>query len=55
MLGVIFTVLIGLLAVGAVAGAIAYKIKNRGKSCCGGCSQCSQKDCASRPPTHKDL
>ena len=40
MLGMIFTVLIGLLAVGGVVLAVVVKIKNRGKGCCGGCSGC---------------
>lgn len=42
MLGTILTVLIALLAVAAVAGAVFYQIKNRGKSCCGGCDRCSR-------------
>lgn len=54
MLGVLFTILIGLLAAGAVAGAVVYKIKNRGKSCCGGCSHCSSRTaCPNAKPEDK--
>ena len=48
MLGMIFTVLIGLLAVGGVVLAVVVKIKNRGKGCCGGCSGCKRDACPSR-------
>lgn len=46
MLGVIFTVLILLIAVGAVTLAVIMGIKNRGRcGCCkDGCAGCSQNE-----------
>ncbi len=55
MLGALCTVLIGLLGVGAVLGPVAYKLKNRGKSCCGSCSQCSQQACPKAGRMEKGL